>query len=110
MKEICNECGDSVKFGSGKFVNRIVDLNDLETRKEMNKPYPEGDYICEECDSQIRDQQLGAASEGREFLKLITEVEPDEIDDEEKYSDGDIEIWLEELGYQWNGSSWIKEQ
>jgi ribosomal protein L34E len=48
--EICNECGRSV---SGLFVNRIPDLNDFEERKEMNKPYSKGDYICRECDEKI---------------------------------------------------------
>lgn len=48
-----------------------------------------------------------AASEGRDFLKLITEVSHDDIDDEDKYDDGDIVVWLEELGYQWNGQSWV---
>lgn len=43
----------------------------------------------------------------REFLKLITDVDADDIDDEEKYDDGDIEVWLEEMGYEWNGQSWI---
>ena len=49
MTEICNECGASVAPGSGRFVNRVIDLNDKETRIEMGKPYPEGDYICPEC-------------------------------------------------------------
>lgn len=48
--EICCECGRSVKMGSGRFVNRIPELNDYETRKEMGRPYPEGDWVCEECD------------------------------------------------------------
>ena len=48
-----------------------------------------------------------AASEGREFLKLITEVSHDDIDDEDKYDDGAIVAWLEEFGYQWNGQSWV---
>ena len=48
--QICNECGKSVKPGSGKFVNRISDFNDLKTKKQMNKPFPYGEYICEECD------------------------------------------------------------
>lgn len=51
--EICNECGKSVKGGSGLFVNRISDLNDLETRIEMEKPYPDGDFICILCDENI---------------------------------------------------------
>jgi hypothetical protein len=48
-----------------------------------------------------------AAGEGRDFLKLITEVSHDDIDDEDKYDDGDIVVWLEEMGYQWNGQSWV---
>jgi len=52
--EICNECGRSVKPGSGLFVNRVIDLDDCETRCEMGKPYPEGDYMCRECDDKIR--------------------------------------------------------
>ena len=47
--EICNECGESVKLGSGKFVNRIIDFNTRAYRRAMGKPYPEGDFICEEC-------------------------------------------------------------
>ena len=50
-KEICNECGVSVKFGSGHFVNRVPDLNDPETRKEMGKPFPNGEWICSKCDN-----------------------------------------------------------
>jgi hypothetical protein len=53
--EICNECGKSVKWGSGNFVNRVIDLNDIETRIEMGKPFPNGDFVCAECDYQIRD-------------------------------------------------------
>jgi hypothetical protein len=53
--EICNECGKSVAWGSGNFVNRVIDLNDLETRIEMGKPFPRGNFICAECDYQIRD-------------------------------------------------------
>ena len=47
--QVCNECGDSVRPGYGKFVNRVPDLNDPERRKEMGRPFPKGDYICAEC-------------------------------------------------------------
>lgn len=53
INEVCNECGESVALGSGRYVNRIIDLNDVEQRIEMDKPFPEGDFICEECDTQI---------------------------------------------------------
>ena len=41
--EKCNECGRSVKIGSGFFVGRIIDFNDYDYRKIMNKPFPECD-------------------------------------------------------------------
>jgi diaminopimelate decarboxylase len=52
--EICNECGRDVSAGSGLFVNRIIDFNDKEYRKEMGKPFYKGDFICIECDLKIR--------------------------------------------------------
>ena len=45
-----------------------------------------------------------AQFEGREFLKIITEVDSDEIDEYEGYA---IEAWLEEMGYDWDGASWV---
>ena len=51
MSEICNECGISVRAGSGNFVNRVTDLNTPEERKEMGRQYPEGDFVCVECDA-----------------------------------------------------------
>ena len=48
--EICNHCGDSVSFGSGKFVNRIIDFNDIPTRIDNGLLYPRGDFVCAECD------------------------------------------------------------
>ena len=53
MGSICNRCGRSVLPGSGLFVNRIPDLNDYETRKANGCKFPEGNYICRECDEEI---------------------------------------------------------
>ena len=64
--EKCNECGRSVKIGSGFFVGRIIDLNDYDYRKIMNKPFPEGDYICSECDIS-RDMEINKSV--REYAK-----------------------------------------
>jgi len=50
--EICNHCGRSVSSGSGLFVNRIPDFNDIETRIVNGLNFPEGDFICRECDIQ----------------------------------------------------------
>jgi len=52
-KEICNECGKSVEYGSGLFVNRISDFNDYEARVEMQKPFPEGAFIWVECEEKL---------------------------------------------------------
>ena len=58
--EICNECGHSVRAGSGRFVNRVVDLSGYKTRRAMGKPYPSGDYMCAECETEL-DAQPGQA-------------------------------------------------
>lgn len=50
MKELCNECGKSVRAGNGRFINRIADLNTAKQRKQLGRKYPEGDFICEQCD------------------------------------------------------------
>lgn len=57
-KEICSECGKSVRFGSGRFVNRIPDFNTAAERKILGRPYPEGDFICDECDSLCDEETL----------------------------------------------------
>lgn len=51
--EICNECGRNVSWGSGLFVNRVLDMDDYKMRKEINKPFPKGNYICRECEEKI---------------------------------------------------------
>ncbi len=70
MAAICNECGRSVKEGSGRFVNRIPDCNTQEERKEMGKPYPEGDFVCAECDGVIECESCGTSYTEEEFEKL----------------------------------------
>jgi hypothetical protein len=49
--EACNECGRDVSRTSGWFVNRVPDLNTIKERIEMNKAFPQGDFICAECDT-----------------------------------------------------------
>jgi len=50
LNEFCNRCGRSVKLGTGLFVNRIPDLNDILTREENSFRFPNGDFVCIECD------------------------------------------------------------
>lgn len=54
MIEICNECGRSVSFGTRLYVNRVIDFDDYETRKLNGKPFPEGDFICVQCERKLR--------------------------------------------------------
>ncbi|MCU0425251.1 MAG: hypothetical protein MUF71_06445 [Candidatus Kapabacteria bacterium] len=49
-REACNECGKSVAFGSGWYVNRVPDGNPFDERVEMGKPFPHGEFICAECE------------------------------------------------------------
>lgn len=51
--EICQNCGKSVVRGSGLFVNRVVDFDDYECRIEKGCPFPEGDFICQECEEKL---------------------------------------------------------
>lgn len=48
--EHCNHCGAGVSFGSGRFVNRVPDLNDVGTRMANGLAYPLGDFVCQDCD------------------------------------------------------------
>jgi ribosomal protein L34E len=49
-KEICNECGRNVGWRSGLFVDRVIDFDDYKIRKEGSKPFPQGGYLCRECE------------------------------------------------------------
>lgn len=64
--EICNECGKSVAWGSGLFVNRVPDLNDVDVRKAMGKPYPQGNYLCRNCDAHGNCELCGRLIEASE--------------------------------------------
>lgn len=51
---------------------------------------------------------MTAADEGRQFLPLI--LEDDALDrDLDEMEDHEIEVWLEELGYEWDEEkeAWI---
>ena len=54
--EICNECGKSVKFGTGLYVNRVIDFDSEADRKEFGKPFPKGDFICSVCEENIQNE------------------------------------------------------
>lgn len=53
--EICNQCGRSVSFGSGLYVDRVPDFNDEVTRLSFGSTSPTGDYWCRDCDSKSSD-------------------------------------------------------
>jgi len=48
---MCVECGRSVKGGSGFLVNRVPVCDDLQTKIDCGHPFPEGEYVCADCDS-----------------------------------------------------------
>lgn len=49
--EICNHCGKDVSWGSGNFINRVFDGNDIITRRENSLKFILGDFVCEGCDT-----------------------------------------------------------
>ena len=49
--EICNRCGKDVSFGSGLFINRVPDFNDIMTRFDNDWMFPIGDFVCVICDT-----------------------------------------------------------
>ena len=53
--EICNHCGKSVAVGKGYIINRVPDLNDIDTRIANGLEYPMGDFVCYECDDKNSD-------------------------------------------------------
>ncbi|MCP4259118.1 MAG: hypothetical protein GY774_16655 [Planctomycetes bacterium] len=75
--EKCFKCGESVAQGSGKFVNRIPSCDDIETRTEMGVSFPEGDYICADCDdARLREQGLCVTDEElQEEIRLSKRLE-----------------------------------
>lgn len=58
-KDLCAECGRSTAPGTGLFVNRVPLFDSYEVRVENGLPYPEGEYICRECDAK-RDMPVEA--------------------------------------------------
>lgn len=60
-EEICSECGRSVAMSSRLFVNRVVDFIDYEQRLEMNKPFPEGAFICRECEEELHAKAIAGS-------------------------------------------------
>lgn len=92
-KEICCECGESVKQGSEKFVNRVPDLTDSEEKEKWGYLYPEGAFICAECWA-IHKQEIGETStygywmteeQIKELSKELTEDILERYDNSEYY-------------------------
>ena len=51
--DTCNECGRNTAPGSELFIDRVPSGDDFETHREMGKPFPEGGFICRECEAKI---------------------------------------------------------
>jgi len=82
FNETCNECGKSVAFGSGNYVNRVADGDSVAERTIAGKPHPRGDFICAECDVDVIYLAAQRQIEEREdFVEnLIDEVTASLID------------------------------
>ena len=57
--EVCNECGRRVNRGSRLFIDRVPSFDDYKARKENNLPFPEGAYICRECEEKANSLPRG---------------------------------------------------
>lgn len=68
-------------------------------------PPPFNDKPLAKVPDKIWSHETHASSEGRDFLKLITEVDEEKIDRD--YNPDQIEAWLFEMSYEWNGASWV---
>ena len=64
--EICNHCGRKVAHDSGLFINRIPDFNDRGTRIANGLRFPEGDFVCRECESK-------STSDEQEFYENVND-------------------------------------
>lgn len=51
--EICYECGRSVAMGRGLFVDRVGSGDSVKEKREMGVPFPQGGWLCRECDERI---------------------------------------------------------
>ncbi|MDP2952910.1 MAG: hypothetical protein Q8O76_06310, partial [Chloroflexota bacterium] len=49
--EICCVCGQDVKRGTNLFANRVPDGNDYQTKVEIGRRFPQGEWVCPICDS-----------------------------------------------------------
>ena len=47
----CNECGHSVRVGSGRFADRVT--SDAGHDPNQNIPYPHGEFLCKPCQDDI---------------------------------------------------------
>ena len=56
LVEVCCHCGRSVVWGSGLFVNRVPDCNDISVRVANNRICPKGDFVCRDCDESGDDE------------------------------------------------------
>jgi hypothetical protein len=48
--QICTICGRDVSWGSGYFINRVHEFNNLITRINIGRQFPLGNFVCQDCD------------------------------------------------------------
>ena len=55
LNEFCCVCGRNVAPGSGLFANRVPECNSFLGRQFIGRAFPEGDFLCADCDSMTSD-------------------------------------------------------
>ena len=77
--EICCVCGRDVTRGSGLFANRVPECNDSQTRIEIGRKFPQGEWVCVICDNTDSDEVVHNIEEiifsmryEQEILRLLS--------------------------------------
>ena len=78
ISETCCVCGRDVSHSSALFANRVPELNDYQTRIEMGRGYPHGDWVCIICDNTDSDGVLHDVEDvefsirhGQDILRVV---------------------------------------
>ena len=69
--EICCVCGRDVKRGGGLFADRVPEFNDYQTKVDMNRKFPHGEWVCVICDNTYSD---GVSHDAEGLSKPIDHV------------------------------------
>lgn len=73
--ERCCHCGRSVAWGSSLYAGRVPDCNDIAGRVAYDRIYPEGDFVCWECDmGSDAEEDEGCLGNNEDFADGVDDV------------------------------------